>query len=149
MPSMNDDEATDELDIVDETPSYLLALASTGWGIWERDAAVETPVALFGADDDGFDQASDYFAQLKMRERLRTSPWLNVLRWTALIAAAAWVATSAYQAFLFTQDSFGSEGQFAVEWALAIERIANAVFFASAGGYVILWLRRRDAQLSQ
>ena len=144
-PGGSEDDPTP--DIVDESRFFVLALADKGWGVWGRGRLTEEPLATYPGDDEGFDLAKEDFQRRNRSERIRRGPWLDILRWIALLAGVVWIVTTAVFVFKLTSapDSFTGPGiPFeSIKWWEAAAQIAQPVFLASIGVYVILWLRTR------
>lgn len=141
-------ERQDELDVADESRGYLLASTDAGWGVWKKDDTSGEAIALFGPDDDGYEQAADYFERLTKAARRERSLWLDALRWSALISGCAWIALTAFVQVRFTirgTNFFSEIDSDLFLWAQTLGSIAYPIFVVSAGAFILLWLRRRSS----
>ena len=137
------EEPTDERDVVEQSRAYELALTEAGWGVWERGRASGEPLVLYAPTDDGLDLAEAYFARANRADRIRRGPWLDVMRWAALVAGAVWILVTAFYLVQLALERSGS-GYNSFIWAQALSGIAYPIFAVTFGAYVILWLRSRQ-----
>ena len=141
------EESTDDRDVVDQSRAYLLALTEAGWGVWERGGTSDQPLVLYAPNDDGLSRAEDYFARANKEDRIRRGPWLDVLRWIALVVGAVWILATAtyYVRFTLIGNVFESEREYnSIQWLQGAALIAEPIFVVTFGAYVILWLRSRQ-----
>ncbi len=129
------DGTNDDLDIDQEGRRFVLARDAEGWGVWDKEDADE-PFARFTDDDDGYGQAVDLYWSLERRR----VPWLDVLRWVALVSGAVWVVSTAYFNILVLNIADDFQGD-PFNWAHAIGGIAYPVFLVSSVAFLMLWLR--------
>jgi hypothetical protein len=132
------DGTNDDLDIDQEGRRFVLARDAGGWGVWDKEDADE-PFARFANDDDGYGQAVDLYWSLERRG----VPWLDVLRWVALVSGAVWVLSTAYFNILVLNIASDFQGD-PFNWAHAVGGIAYPVFLVSSVAFLMLWLRDHE-----
>lgn len=140
---------SNDREVVDESRLYVLGSTKDGWAVWDRTSAADEPLVRYPLTDDGFDLASEYFAQANRGARMRRVTRLGVLRWITITAGVAWIALNAVVQIRINGIGgalFGSEEEYEViRWAQTLGGIAYSVLLVAVGAYVLLWVAQPGA----
>lgn len=137
-------EQEDEREILDANRWGVLTRDASRFAIWPAGGDRGEPLASFPATDDGADDAWNAFRALAANgRRERVLPILAVV---SVVAAIAWVLARAVLSVSIATLYAVRSGTFGpwLTWLQTIDTIAYAVFLASVGAYVVLWLDRRS-----
>ena len=144
---MKPDPTGASLNVIARSAYYFLGEDDGGFVLWSVTEG-DDPIATFPMTDDGRERALASF-----RAETRFARWWRWCLVTAAVSAVVWIVSElASQVFQIvgvgTENPFIGDPSVPLSWRLhawtgAVSAVGYAVFLASVGLAVLLWLQRR------